>query len=228
MHGWSRQGCVDDPPLGDDSRPCQLLWFRLQRPLHGLRRCWTHLLREIHALKAQHPDDAKLRRWAVGVKAMYTKADATHHRDPRKRYGIAVAGAFAGLSRPYADDSVSGAGQAVPPNREVHRATVRVRGRTGCEPDNNGSERSLRISVSLTGAPALRAGPSANRRVRIRSASWRSERATPSSHAAKCSFGCSTLDSYHYGAACDAPPPLCYTAIRPAPALRLQAGNLFV
>ena len=32
----------------------------------------------------------------------------------------------------------------------------------------------------------------------------------------------------HYGAACDAPPPLCYTAIRPAPALRLQAGNLFV
>jgi transposase len=38
------------------------------------QRCWAHLLREIHALREQHPHDERLRAWAVAVHGVYTRA----------------------------------------------------------------------------------------------------------------------------------------------------------
>ena len=41
----------------------------------GLKqRCWAHLLRDIHALKALYPEDAVLARWAHGAQRLYAKA----------------------------------------------------------------------------------------------------------------------------------------------------------
>ena len=38
------------------------------------QRCWAHLLRDIHDLKALYPEDAKLARWAAAVHNLYTQA----------------------------------------------------------------------------------------------------------------------------------------------------------
>lgn len=40
------------------------------------QRCWAHLLRDIHELTAQHPDDVGLHAWAQGMHALFTQAVA--------------------------------------------------------------------------------------------------------------------------------------------------------
>jgi transposase len=45
--------------------------------LDGLhQRCWAHLLRDIHELRTQHPDDAGLATWADAVQVLYRRAIA--------------------------------------------------------------------------------------------------------------------------------------------------------
>ena len=41
------------------------------------QRCWTHLLRDIHQLKEQHPQDLVLARWAHAVREVYDHAQAS-------------------------------------------------------------------------------------------------------------------------------------------------------
>ena len=41
------------------------------------QRCWAHLLRDIHALTTQHPDDAGLATWAEQVHHLYQRAVET-------------------------------------------------------------------------------------------------------------------------------------------------------
>ena len=109
----------------------------------GLKqRCWAHLLREIHELQAQHPDDVKLRRWGARVKGVYTKARGVHHRDPRK---------------PYAGES--SAVQAKLCRRIVRHIAELFVGEPSVPSDNNGSERSLRplvISRKISGGTRSR------------------------------------------------------------------------
>ena len=38
------------------------------------QRCWVHLLRDLHALKEAHPDDAVVVQWAEDVRALYADA----------------------------------------------------------------------------------------------------------------------------------------------------------
>lgn len=40
------------------------------------QKCWVHLLRDIHALRRQHPDDAALHAWAETVHGVYRRAVA--------------------------------------------------------------------------------------------------------------------------------------------------------
>jgi hypothetical protein len=40
------------------------------------QRCWAHLLRDIHEVTEQHPDDAGLHAWAARMHALYTEAVA--------------------------------------------------------------------------------------------------------------------------------------------------------
>lgn len=48
------------------------------------QRCWVHLLRDIHELKKEHPQDETLHTWATHVKAVYEEAVAwvAHGPDP--------------------------------------------------------------------------------------------------------------------------------------------------
>jgi hypothetical protein len=38
------------------------------------QRCWAHLLRDIHDLRAAHPDDGEVAAWAEAVHALYLEA----------------------------------------------------------------------------------------------------------------------------------------------------------
>ena len=52
----------------------------------GLKqRCWAHLLRDIHDLKALYPADAKLAGWAAAVHDLYAQAKRFSHPQARKR-----------------------------------------------------------------------------------------------------------------------------------------------
>jgi hypothetical protein len=39
------------------------------------QRCWTHLLRDLHSLKEEHPDNEQVQEWAKGVRALYDEAN---------------------------------------------------------------------------------------------------------------------------------------------------------
>ncbi len=51
------------------------------------QRCWVHLLRDIHDLRRQHPQDLALQRWARHVHLLYTKAKAGVGVTPEHRFG---------------------------------------------------------------------------------------------------------------------------------------------
>jgi hypothetical protein len=48
--------------------------YNIHRGLH--QRCWVHLLRDVHDLKEEFPQDEELWQWAKAVKALYEEAVA--------------------------------------------------------------------------------------------------------------------------------------------------------
>ena len=54
--------------------------YNVHQGLH--QRCWTHLLRDIHHLKEQHPQDPDLAAWFLQVREVYDHAQAYPGPDP--------------------------------------------------------------------------------------------------------------------------------------------------
>jgi transposase len=69
--------------------------YNIHQGLH--QRCWVHLLRDIHELKDEFPDDPDLRQWARQVKRLYEQAVAWADKamastlSPRKQQQLRVA-----------------------------------------------------------------------------------------------------------------------------------------
>jgi hypothetical protein len=74
----SRAGAVARALLGDAAEGVIVSdFYTAYDQLDGRhQRCWAHLLREIHELKEQHPDDAGLHAWAAALHALFTEAVA--------------------------------------------------------------------------------------------------------------------------------------------------------
>ena len=103
----------------------------------GLKqRCWVHLLRDIHELKALYPEDRGLVRWAGAVRQIYDRAKAyaqsrrsTSVRVPTVRISQPV---DAGESTTVTVSSLlkrrdGASSKALPTHRAVHQRTVRLR-----------------------------------------------------------------------------------------------------
>lgn len=119
------------------------------------QRCWVHLLRDLRALRDQHPDDAAVRAWAQAVKAVYETAKAWQPEHPGTRWEekerLTAQRAFEerlmGLARPFLTD----------PTRPQHVLAKRIErfrpelfvfvADPRVPSDNNAAERSLRPSV---------------------------------------------------------------------------------
>ena len=122
------------------------------------QRCWAHLLRDIHDLKALYPEDAKLARWAAAMHNLYTQAKSFSHPQAGKRRlaQLELERKLLARRRPFLDDPLAVQGKLC---RRIERFIKSLpRTRYGelfvfvAEPDvpseNNAAERSLRHLVT--------------------------------------------------------------------------------
>ena len=74
----------------------------------GLKqRCWAHLLRDIHALKALYPEDAVLARWAHGAQRLYAKAGEWAAGGRPSRGQLALEERLLALCLPFLEDPLA-------------------------------------------------------------------------------------------------------------------------
>ena len=114
------------------------------------QRCWAHLLRDIHDLKALYPEDAKLARWAAAVHNLYAQAKSFSHPQAGKRrlVQLELERKLLARRRPFLDDPLAVQGKLCRRiERFIKELFVFV-----AEPDvpseNNAAERSLRHLVT--------------------------------------------------------------------------------
>jgi len=110
--------------------------------------CWAHLLRDVHELVDQHPDDAALRGWAAAVGAVFThaQAGASGSRADRWRVRKQAQADLRRVCEPWREPRVAQTGLCTRMLRYLESLFVFV-----TEPDvpttNNAAERSLRPLV---------------------------------------------------------------------------------
>ena len=120
------------------------------------QRCWAHLLRDIHDLRALYPEDGSLAQWADAVCQLYRQAAAFTHpaEKPRRAAQLALERRLLALCRPYLDHP------SAPQARLCRRVEKHIKelfvfvSEPEIPPDNNAAERSLRplvISRKISG-----------------------------------------------------------------------------
>ena len=121
------------------------------------QRCWAHLLRDIHDLRALYPKDGQLAQWAHGVHQLYRQAMAFTHpsgKQQRRAAQLYLESRLLALCRPFQDDP------SAPQARLCRRVANHIKelfvfvAEPEVPPDNNAAERSLRpvvISRQISG-----------------------------------------------------------------------------
>lgn len=114
------------------------------------QRCWAHLLRELHELRAGPPDDQGLASWATAVHALFLEAKA--FASPAEAERLAAQAAFEqrllALCQPFvADEAAPQRKLCARISRHLSELFVFVAS-PAVPPDNNAAERSLRHLVT--------------------------------------------------------------------------------
>ena len=85
-HGRRTKAMVDQVLDGSFSGVLVSDFYAAYHHYPGLhQRCWAHLLREIHDLRTEYPQDQALGTWAAAVHGLYAEARAFGAADPRQR-----------------------------------------------------------------------------------------------------------------------------------------------
>lgn len=84
----SRSGQVVEDVMGQANNTTMTCDFYAAYNRHQgpHQRCWAHLLRAIHDLKASHPDHEEVQAWGKAVHALYLEACACRERDRDKEW----------------------------------------------------------------------------------------------------------------------------------------------
>ncbi len=150
----------------------------------GLKqRCWAHLLRDIHALKALYPEDAVLARWAHGVQRLYAKAGewAAGGR-PSPRGQLALEERLLALCLPFLKDPVAVQAKLCRRiERHIKELFVFV-SHPEAPSDNNAAERSLRhlvISRKISGGTRPEQGSNSKMTLASLFGTWRARGLNP-------------------------------------------------
>ena len=148
------------------------------------QRCWAHLLRDIHDLRALYLKDAPLARWAAPVHRLYEEAKAFSHPQARRRRTaqLALERKLLAICQPFLADPL-----AVPAKlcrrieRHIKELFVFV-----AEPDvpadNNAAERSLRhlvISRKVSGGTRSEQGTESKMTLASIFGTWRAQGLNP-------------------------------------------------
>ena len=148
------------------------------------QRCWAHLLRDIHDLRALYPDDAPLAQWADAVHQLYRQARACTHPQAKCRRAaqLALERQLLTICQPFLDDSSAVQAKLCRRNeRHIKELFVFV-----AEPvvpsDNNAAERSLRhlvISRKISGGTRSERGTDSKMTLASLFGTWRVQGLNP-------------------------------------------------
>jgi hypothetical protein len=117
----------------------------------GLKqRCWAHLLRDIHDLKALYPQDTGLAQWAQAVHQLYAKAKALVIPEARQgcRAQLALEKKLLTLCRPFLDDPLAAQGKLCRRMERFIKELFVFVADQAVPSENNAAERSLRHLVT--------------------------------------------------------------------------------
>ena len=117
----------------------------------GLKqRCWAHLLRDIHDLKALYPEDAMLTRWAAVINKIYAEAKAIVHPEARQRRvaQLRLERKLLARCRKFLDDPLAVQGKLCKRIQRFIKELFVFVAEPAVPPDNNAAERSLRHLVT--------------------------------------------------------------------------------
>ena len=148
------------------------------------QRCWVHLLRDIHDLRALYPDDAPLARWAEAVHGIYDRAKAfTHPQQKRRRTAqLALERQLLAICQPFLDDpSATQAKLCRRIERHIKELFVFV-AEPEVPPDNNAAERSLRhlvVSRKISGGTRSEQGTNSKMTLASLFGTWRAQGLNP-------------------------------------------------
>ena len=148
------------------------------------QRCWAHLLRDIHHLRALYPEDGSLARWADAVHGVYAKAKTLTHpsKQQRRRAQLALERRLLALCRPCLDDpSAPQAKLCRRIERHIKELFVFV-SEPQTPPDNNAAERSLRhlvVSRKISGGTRSNLGTDTKLTLASIFGTWRAQGLNP-------------------------------------------------
>ena len=153
------------------------------------QRCWAHLLRDIHDLRALYPDDDRLAQWADAIHQLYRQATAFTHPSEQQRQEqqrrtaqLALEQRLLALCRTYQDDP------SAAPTRLCRRMENHIKelflfvAEPEVPPDNNAAERSLRpvvISRKISGGTRSAAGTDTKMTLASIFGTWRAQGLNP-------------------------------------------------
>ena len=148
------------------------------------QRCWAHLLREIHDLRALYSRDKQLAQWADAVHRIYRQATAFSHtsRKQRRAAQLALEKRLLTLCRPCLDDPLAVQGKLCRRiDKHLKELFVFV-AEPEVPPDNNAAERSLRplvISRKISGGTRSNQGTDAKMTLASLFGTWRAQGLNP-------------------------------------------------
>ena len=148
------------------------------------QRCWAHLLRDIHDVRALYPDDAPLVQWADAVHQLYRQAKAcTHPQQKRRRAAqLALERQLLTICQPFSDDSSAVQAKLCRRiERHIKELFVFV-AEPEVPPDNNAAERSLRhlvVSRKVSGGTRSERGSNSKMTLASLFGTWRAQGLNP-------------------------------------------------
>ena len=148
------------------------------------QRCWAHLLREIHDLRALYSRDKQLAQWADAVHRIYRQATAFSHPSGKQRRSaqLALEKRLLALCRPCLDDPLAVQGKLCRRiDKHLKELFVFV-AQPEVPPDNNAAGRSLRplvISRKISGGTRSNQGTDAKMTLSSLFGTWRAQGQNP-------------------------------------------------
>ena len=151
----------------------------------GLKqRCWVHLLRDIHDLKALYPQDQKLAQWAGAIHQIYTGAKAFTHPDARQRRRVQqqLERKLVAYCRPFLKDPAAVQSKLCQRIEKFIKELFVFVAHPGVPSDNNAAERSLRplvVSRKISGGTRSAQGTDSRLTLASLFGTWRTQGLDP-------------------------------------------------
>ena len=151
----------------------------------GLKqRCWVHLLRDIHDLKALYPQDQKLAQWTGAIHQIYTGAKAFTHPDARQRRRVQqqLERKLLAHCRPFLEDQAAVQSNLCRRIEKFIKELFVFVAQPAVPSDNNAAERSLRplvVSRKISGGTRSAQGTDSKLTLASLFGTWRAQGLDP-------------------------------------------------